>query len=85
MGGAVGLQLLLDASDRVTTATLLCTGAAIGAPEGWCERAAAVRDGGIAAMLGAVAARWFGPGFATEQAGSASALLGALRDTEPEG
>ena len=30
VGGAVGLQLLLDAPDRISSATLLCTGAVIG-------------------------------------------------------
>ena len=33
VGGAVGLQLLLDAPHRVASATLLCTGARIGGPE----------------------------------------------------
>jgi 3-oxoadipate enol-lactonase / 4-carboxymuconolactone decarboxylase len=32
IGGAVGLQLLLDAPERVKSATLLCTGAVIGVP-----------------------------------------------------
>ena len=42
VGGAVGLQLLLDHPDRVTGAVLLCTGAKIGEPDGWHERAATV-------------------------------------------
>jgi 3-oxoadipate enol-lactonase/4-carboxymuconolactone decarboxylase len=32
IGGAIGLQLLLDAPERIATATLLCTGAKIGEP-----------------------------------------------------
>ncbi len=43
VGGAVGLQILLDAPDRVRSAALLCTGAVIGDPEQWRVRAATVR------------------------------------------
>ena len=38
VGGAVGLQLLLDHPDRVTSAVLLCTGARIGDAAMWAER-----------------------------------------------
>jgi 3-oxoadipate enol-lactonase / 4-carboxymuconolactone decarboxylase len=41
--GAVGLQALLDAPERIVAAVLLCTGAKIGDAEGWRERAARVR------------------------------------------
>ncbi len=51
IGGAVGLQLLLDAPDRVLSATLLCTGAAIGRPEDWADRAATVRASGTGAVV----------------------------------
>ena len=34
LGGAVGLQLLLEVPDRVASATLLCTGPRIGEPDG---------------------------------------------------
>ena len=85
VGGAVGLQVLLDAPQRVATATLLCTGAVIGTPEGWHQRATAVRADGIAAVHGGAAARWFGPGFTADHPDVAAALLGALRDTDPQG
>jgi 3-oxoadipate enol-lactonase/4-carboxymuconolactone decarboxylase len=84
VGGCVGLQLLLDAPHRISTATVLCTGASIGTPAGWHDRAAAVRHGGTAAVLGGAADRWFGPGFAARQPELSAALLGALRDTDPE-
>jgi 3-oxoadipate enol-lactonase/4-carboxymuconolactone decarboxylase len=85
VGGCVGLQLLLDAPHRVATATLLCTGASIGSPDGWRERAAAVRARGIAAVYDTAATRWFGGGFTDRHPETATALLGALRDTDPEG
>ena len=67
VGGCVGLQLLLDAPHRVASATLLCTGAKIGTPDGWRERAATVRSAGTAAVLAGAAQRWFAPGFAERE------------------
>jgi pimeloyl-ACP methyl ester carboxylesterase len=51
LGGAVGLQLMLDTPERVAWAVLCCTGPRIGEPEGWRDRVAAVRSGGTAALL----------------------------------
>ena len=62
-GGAVGLQLLLDAPDRVTGAALICTGAKIGEAEDWRARAETVRASGTAAMVDGSVQRWFAPGF----------------------
>jgi 3-oxoadipate enol-lactonase/4-carboxymuconolactone decarboxylase len=85
MGGAVGLQLLLKAPDRVTRAALICTGAKIGEPASWRERAAAVRASGTASMVEGSAQRWFAPGFVDRSPEVASALLHALRDADAEG
>jgi 3-oxoadipate enol-lactonase/4-carboxymuconolactone decarboxylase len=84
VGGCVGLQLLLDAPHRIRTATLLCTGAAIGTPDGWRERAATVRADGTEAMLPGAVPRWFGPGFARRRPGASAALLDALRHADAE-
>jgi 3-oxoadipate enol-lactonase / 4-carboxymuconolactone decarboxylase len=83
VGGCVGLQLLLDAPHRVSSATLLCTAAKIGTPDGWRERAAAVRASGIDAALAGAAQRWFSDGFPERQPHVSAALLRALRDTDP--
>ncbi len=85
VGGAVGLQLLLDAPDRVASAVLLCTGARIGDEEVWTERVAAVRAGGTAGLSEASARRWFGPGFAEREPDRAGALLHALAGVADEG
>jgi 3-oxoadipate enol-lactonase/4-carboxymuconolactone decarboxylase len=79
LGGAVGLQLLLDAPARVTSAVLLCTGAKIGEPAGWHDRAALVRAEGTGAVVAGSIDRWFAPGFAEREPAVAGALLGALR------
>jgi 3-oxoadipate enol-lactonase/4-carboxymuconolactone decarboxylase len=84
VGGCVGLQLLLDAPQRVASAALLCTGPAIGTQDSWRERAAAVRAAGTEAVVTGAAQRWFSDGFAQRQADVSAALLAALRDTDPE-
>ena len=84
VGGAVGLQLLLDAPERVTSAALLCTGAVIGDPELWRVRAATVRESGTESVVLWSAERWFAAGFADREPAVAAALLDALRDTNAE-
>ncbi len=84
VGGAVGLQLLLDAPDRVDAAVLLCTGARIGEAAGWRQRAETVRADGTHAVLAGSVERWFAPGFAQRQPEVTTALLDALRRTDPE-
>lgn len=84
VGGCVGLQLLLDAPQRVASATVLCTGAVIGTPDGWRERAATVRTGGTETMLAGAAQRWFAPGFTDRRPGVSAALFDALRHADAE-
>jgi len=85
VGGAVGLQLLLDAPSRVVAAALLCTGAQIGSPDLWAGRIGQVSVSGTAVMVTGSAERWFGPGFIDREPARASALLHALSDTVDEG
>lgn len=85
VGGCVGLQLMLDAPDRVVAAALACTGAQIGSAESWAERMETVRASGTPAMVGPSAGRWFGPGFVEREPDRASALLHALSDAVDEG
>jgi 3-oxoadipate enol-lactonase/4-carboxymuconolactone decarboxylase len=83
-GGCVGLQLALDVPQRVASLTLLCTGAVIGTPDGWRDRAATVRAEGITPMVAAAPQRWFAPGFTERQPGVSAALLDSLSHTDPE-
>ncbi|MDQ6895702.1 MAG: 4-carboxymuconolactone decarboxylase [Actinomycetota bacterium] len=84
-GGAVGLQLLLDAPDRIRAAVLLCTSAAFGAMAGWDERARTVRTSGTAAVVELSARRWFGSGFLDHHAEQGASLLHALQSVDDEG
>jgi 3-oxoadipate enol-lactonase / 4-carboxymuconolactone decarboxylase len=84
VGGAVGLQLLLDAPERVESAVLLCTAAKIGESSGWRQRAETVRADGTQAVLAGSIQRWFAPGFADREPAVAEPLLDALRAADPE-
>jgi len=85
VGGCVGLQLLLDAPTRVTSAVLLCTGARIGTPDLWAGRIGQVTISGTAVMVTGSAQRWFGPGFLAQEPERAAALLQALEETDDDG
>jgi 3-oxoadipate enol-lactonase/4-carboxymuconolactone decarboxylase len=85
LGGAVGLQLALDAPDRVRSATLCCTGAKIGEPEIWYDRAAKVRSEGTSSLVDTAPSRWFGPGFADRDPETVAALLDGLGRCDDEG
>lgn len=81
LGGTVGLQLLLDAPDRVTSATLLSTGARIGEPSGWHDRAGRVRREGLGWLVDESPQRWFAP--AHRDAAEAKALIADLAAVDP--
>lgn len=85
LGGAVAQWLAVHEPARVRSAALLCTAAKFGEPSGWVERAAAVREGGVAAVADGVVARWITPA----RAGAEPELVAKLREmvmgTDPEG
>ncbi|MDX6372901.1 MAG: 3-oxoadipate enol-lactonase / 4-carboxymuconolactone decarboxylase, partial [Nocardioidaceae bacterium] len=85
VGGQVGLQLLLDAPDRVLGAVLCCTGAKIGDADMWRDRIAQVRASGTASLVTASAQRWFAPDFVDREPERASAMLHSLRDASDDG
>ncbi len=80
VGGAVGLQLLLDVPARVTSAVLVCTGAKIGTAEAWADRIDQVTVSGTSVLVAGSAERWFAPGFLDRRRKVGSALLTSLAD-----
>jgi 3-oxoadipate enol-lactonase / 4-carboxymuconolactone decarboxylase len=84
LGGAVGLQALLDAPDRIVAAVLLCTGAKIGDAAGWRERAARVRASGTTVVINQSVERWFAPGFLEREPDVGGRLLESLRAADAE-
>ena len=84
LGGAVGLELLLRNRDRVTAAAILCSGAAIGTPESWGERAAQVRAQSTSSLIIPSAQRWFAPGSIERDPDLTGRLLHVLQNTDDE-
>ncbi|MCC9195783.1 alpha/beta fold hydrolase [Arthrobacter sp. zg-Y820] len=82
LGGVVGLQLGLDHGKDFEGLAILCSGAKIGEPEGWLDRAATVRNQGTPAVLTGSAQRWFAPGFIEREKEAATALLHSLQDAD---
>jgi 3-oxoadipate enol-lactonase/4-carboxymuconolactone decarboxylase len=85
VAGAVGLQLLLDYPERLTSAALICTGVKIGDPDDWNDRAQRVCSEGTPVMIAGAMQRWFAPGFLDRDPDTANALLDSLRHTDKSG
>ena len=85
VGGAVGLHLLLDVPDRVSAAAIVCSGAKIGDPSMWTERAALVREHGTEAVVEGATQRWFPEAFRERHPDVVAGLLQSLRDVRREG
>ena len=85
MGGMVGMWLGEHAPDRLDRLVLCCTSADLGMPQLWTDRAATVREGGMAAIAGAVVERWLTPAYAAEHPEDAEALRGMLLAADAEG
>lgn len=85
LGGAIGAHLAVHAPERVRSLAMVCSSAHFGEPGPWRDRAALVRDKGMAPLLDTSPARWFADpdtGTSTEEG---RALLKNLADTEPAG
>ena len=84
LGGAVGLELLLRHPQCVGRTAILCSGAVIGTPQGWHDRAAQVRAQSTSSLIVGSAQRWFAPDSIAEHPEPAGRLLHALQNTDDE-
>lgn len=84
LGGTIGLELLLNHPDRVRAAAIICSGAAIGEPAAWHERAAQVRAQSTSSLIIGSAQRWFAPGSIERNPDITGRLLHVLQDTDDE-
>jgi len=82
LGGAAGLQLGIKHGERLKSLSVQCSGAKIGTPAGWLERAETVRNQGTPVMIEGSAQRWFAPGFMEHEPERCSRLLHTLRDAD---
>jgi 3-oxoadipate enol-lactonase/4-carboxymuconolactone decarboxylase len=85
VGGAVGLELLLNCPDRLSAAGLICTAARLGDPVDWRSRAQIVRSGGTGEVVALSVRRWFAPGYFERDPDRARALLETLRHVDDDG
>lgn len=84
-GGMVGQWLGVRAPQRLGKLVLANTAAYMGPPSGWQGRIAAVGQGGIAAVVEGVIARWFTPGFVTGSPEKVAPVRDMLLGTDPAG
>lgn len=85
MGGVTAQWLAVHAPHRVLKLVLANTAAKVGTRDGWTERAAVVRGGGLGAIAASSPSRWFTPAWTAAHAGVAEAMAGKLRLQDPEG
>ena len=85
LGGVTGMWLGVNAPERVGKLVLCNTAAKIGTPELWNARIAAVRQGGMGAIVDAVLGRWFTPQFAAQSAAGIAAVRESILRTPAEG
>ena len=83
IGGMVAQSLAHQAPGRVASLILCDTALVIPPAQGWRDRAALVRSGGMEAVADAVMARWVAPDFMQDPA--ALGLRAMLLRTAPEG
>ncbi|WP_167051574.1 alpha/beta fold hydrolase [Salinibacterium sp. ZJ77] len=84
LGGAVGLALALRHPDRVARAAIVASGAKLGDPTAWHERAATVRAQSTSSLITASAGRWFAPGSIERRPELSGRVLHALQDADDE-
>lgn len=84
LGGATGLELALRHPERVRAAAIVASGARLGEPEAWHERAAQVRAQSTSSLIVASAQRWFADGSVAKHPQLTGRLLHALQAADDE-
>jgi len=85
IGGAIGMALAIRAPQRLQKVILCNTAAKIGTSESWNARIAAVRKGGMTAIVDPVLERWFTPDFRQRAPAAIAATGSMLLNTPAEG
>jgi 3-oxoadipate enol-lactonase len=84
LGGATGLELAIRHPDLFAAAAIIASGAQLGDPAAWHDRAAQVRAQGTSSVIAGSAARWFAPGSIDREPDLSGRLLHALQDADDE-
>lgn len=85
LGAAAGQWVAAHAPERIERLILCCTSARFNAPQAYLERAATVRARGMAAVSGAVVARWFTKAFAESRPDLVAQFRSTLEAIPAEG
>jgi 3-oxoadipate enol-lactonase len=85
MGGQVGIWLGAKAPQRVARLVLCDTAARIGNPEIWNNRIAAIRAGGMPAIVSGTIDRWFTQRFIMQSREVIASVRRMIFDTPPQG
>lgn len=84
LGGATGLELCLRHPELIAGAAIVASGAQLGDPAAWHERAAQVREQSTSALIIQSAQRWFAHGSVEREPDVSGRLLHALREADSE-
>jgi len=85
LGGMTGMWLNRHAPSRFPRIVVANTAAKIGESRGWLQRAATVRQQGMAPVASTAAERWFTPAYRQQNPGMVQLLIDDLADTPTEG
>ncbi|MDA8372246.1 MAG: 3-oxoadipate enol-lactonase [Nocardiopsaceae bacterium] len=85
LGGMVGMWLAAHAPERIDRLALICTSALLGPAEQWAQRAAAVREKGVAPIAPGIVERWFTPAYAEREPDAVEAMRAMLASNDAEG
>jgi 3-oxoadipate enol-lactonase len=84
IGGMTGMWVAAHHPERVERLVLCATSASMAPPEPWRERAALVREQGVAAVLDATIGRWFTPDFVEQDPPVIARTRANFLGTDPE-
>lgn len=82
LGGATGLELALRHGSRLRAAAIVASGAKLGEPQAWIDRAAQARSQSTSSLIIASAQRWFAPDSVARRPELTGRLLHALQDAD---
>ena len=85
IGGMIGMSLALQAPDRLHKLALCNTAPKIGTLEFWNTRIQTVQSKGMKEVAGAVASRWFTPGFQQSSPEKVASAIRVLESLDPQG
>lgn len=84
LGGATGLELARRHGSRLRAAAIVASGAQLGDPTAWADRAAQARTQSTSSLIIGSAQRWFAPESMARRPELSGRLLHALQDADDE-